>query len=58
LYWMGSEDHDLAELGHCVVNGKRLDWEGDRGTFAFGRLMVPDSVSMGWLAAFENAPYR
>lgn len=57
LYWMGSEDHDLAELGHCVVNGKRLDWEGDKGTFAFGRLMVPDSVSTDWFDAFENAPY-
>ncbi|MFM7912750.1 MAG: bacillithiol biosynthesis BshC, partial [Bacteroidota bacterium] len=35
-----------------------MDWEGDKGTFAFGRLMVPDSVSTDWLAAFENAPYR
>jgi len=58
LYWMGSEDHDLAELGHCIVNGNRLDWEGDKGTFAFGRLMVPDPVSIGWFDAFENAPYR
>lgn len=58
LYWMGSEDHDIAELGHCVVNGKRIEWEGERGSYAFGRLAIPESLPMAWLDSFENAPYR
>jgi len=41
VYWMGSEDHDLEELGVCEVNGRRLEWPGPRGPYAFGRLEVP-----------------
>ena len=42
LYWMGSEDHDLDELGYCEVQGQRLEWPGPRGPLAFGRLEIPD----------------
>ena len=41
IYWMGSEDHDLEELGVCEVKGRRLEWPGLRGPYAFGRLEVP-----------------
>ena len=42
VYWMGSEDHDLDELGFCEVGQQRLEWPGQRGPFAFGRLEVPE----------------
>lgn len=57
LYWMGSEDHDLAELGHCVINGNRVEWEGERGSNAFGRLVIPSSIQLDFFATLENAPY-
>ncbi len=57
LYWMGSEDHDLAELGHCVVDGNRIEWEGEKGNYAFGRLMVPPSMTGFKLESLENALY-
>ena len=47
VYWMGSEDHDLAELAHCYVGGLRLEWPGLQGPLvredrplAFGRVPV------------------
>lgn len=27
---IGSEDHDLDELNHCYVNGKRLTWDTEQ----------------------------
>lgn len=27
VYWMGSEDHDFAEVNHVNLFGKRLQWE-------------------------------
>ncbi len=29
LYWMGSEDHDFAEINHFNLFGKTLTWEND-----------------------------
>jgi bacillithiol biosynthesis cysteine-adding enzyme BshC len=29
VYWMGSEDHDIEEMNHTVVFGKKLTWEND-----------------------------
>jgi len=37
IFWLGSEDHDLDELNHAYVNGKRIDWK-DAGHGAVGRL--------------------
>lgn len=31
VFWMGSEDHDMDELNHAYVKGKKLQWEGGSG---------------------------
>jgi bacillithiol biosynthesis cysteine-adding enzyme BshC len=30
IFWMGSEDHDLDEINHFQVFGKRLEWETEQ----------------------------
>ena len=37
VYWMGSEDHDFAEINHVNLFGKRLEWQQNEGG-ATGRL--------------------
>jgi len=37
VYWMASEDHDLAEINHFHVFGKRIQWEHQKDG-AVGRL--------------------
>ena len=37
VFWLGSEDHDIEELNHAYVNGKKVVWAG-AGTGAMGRL--------------------
>lgn len=37
VYWMASEDHDLAEVSFLHLFGKRFDWKTDR-TGAVGRM--------------------
>lgn len=37
VYWMGSEDHDFAEINHLHVYGKTITWEKE-ATGAVGRL--------------------
>lgn len=27
VYWMASEDHDLEEINHTYINGKKYEWE-------------------------------
>ncbi len=39
VYYMGSEDADLEELGHINLNGKKLNWETNQ-TGAVGRMKV------------------
>ena len=39
VYYMGSEDADLEELGEVVVNGKKLVWE-TKQTGAVGRMHI------------------
>jgi bacillithiol biosynthesis cysteine-adding enzyme BshC len=39
VFWLGSEDHDVEELAHAVVNGKRIEW-ADAGSGACGRWNV------------------
>lgn len=37
VFWMGSEDADLDELGHCYLSGEKLVWN-TRQTGAVGRM--------------------
>lgn len=39
VYYMGSEDADLEELGHLFINGQKLEWQTDQ-TGAVGRMKV------------------
>lgn len=42
LYWVGDEDHDLEEIGHCYVLGKKLSWTpNQRG--ATGRMLIENA---------------
>jgi len=31
VYWMGSEDHDFAELNHIYLHNKKIEWTDDQG---------------------------
>jgi bacillithiol synthase len=53
VFWLGSEDHDIAELNHTYVNGKRIEWTNP-GTGAMGRLktnslqdLIPEMKALG-----------
>jgi bacillithiol biosynthesis cysteine-adding enzyme BshC len=41
VYYMGSEDADLAELNHFYVDGKKYEWQ-TKQTGAVGRMKVDD----------------
>ncbi len=41
VYYMGSEDADLAELNHFYVDGKKYEWQTEQ-TGAVGRMKVDD----------------
>lgn len=43
VYYMGSEDADLDELGHIYLDGKKLVWE-TKQTGAVGRMEVDDAL--------------
>ena len=36
VFWLGTEDHDVEELNHAFVNGKKIEWPKP-GTGASGR---------------------
>ena len=36
VFWLGTEDHDVEELAHAFVNGKKIEWPNP-GTGASGR---------------------
>jgi bacillithiol biosynthesis cysteine-adding enzyme BshC len=36
VFWMGSEDHDVDELNHTYINGKKVEWPAP-GTGAAGQ---------------------
>ena len=53
VFWLGSEDHDIAELNHTYISGKRIEWK-DAGTGAVGRLktaslqaLIPELQALG-----------
>jgi len=37
IYWMASEDHDIAEVNHANVYGKKIEWHTEQ-TGAVGRM--------------------
>jgi bacillithiol synthase len=43
VFYMGSEDADLEELGHIYLNGDKLDWK-TKQTGAVGRMKVDDAL--------------
>lgn len=51
VYYMGSEDADLDELGHLFIGGQKLVWNTDQ-TGAVGRMKV-DKALLGLLGRIE-----
>lgn len=43
VYYMGSEDADLAELNHISVKGKKYEWKTEQ-TGAVGRMLVDKNL--------------
>lgn len=43
VYYMGSEDADLDELGHIYINGQKYEWT-TKQTGAVGRMKVDDAL--------------
>lgn len=43
VYYMGSEDADLEELGHIFINGEKYEWKTDQ-TGAVGRMKVDKAL--------------
>lgn len=41
VYWMASEDHDIAEINHTYIYGKKVEWKTN-GQGAAGRLKCHD----------------
>jgi len=39
VYWVGDEDHDLDEVGHCHVLGKKISWNPHTAG-ATGRMLI------------------
>ncbi len=58
VYYMGSEDADLDELGHIFINGEKLEWQTDqRG--AIGRMNTKglDQITKRLEGEFGHLPY-
>jgi bacillithiol biosynthesis cysteine-adding enzyme BshC len=43
VFYMGSEDADLEELGHVYINGQKYEWKTNQGG-AVGRMKVDDGL--------------
>lgn len=62
VYYMGSEDADLDELGHIFLNGEKLEWE-TKQTGAVGRMLVDKQLTKliermsGQLTIFESGKH-
>lgn len=52
VYYMGSEDADLEELGHINLNGEKLEWKTNQ-TGAVGRMKV-DKALIGLIDAMAG----
>lgn len=59
VYYMGSEDADLEELGHVYIRGEKMVWDS-RQSGAFGRMKVDAALVQliesiaGQLLVYEN----
>lgn len=51
VFWMATEDHDIAEINHAYVKGKKLKWNTEQ-TGAAGRLST--SETKDWLNEFAQ----
>lgn len=40
IFWMATEDHDLPEVDHVVINGHRVHWASANAGGAVGRLLL------------------
>lgn len=45
VFWMASEDHDLAEIDHIYLYGKKLTWQHN-GTGAAGKLKINTLIEL------------
>lgn len=45
VFWLGSEDHDIEELNHIYLSGRRIEWK-DAGKGAIGRLKTESLLSL------------
>jgi len=52
VYYMGSEDADLEELGHIYINGEKYEWKTNQ-TGAIGRMKV-DKAFKKLMVEIEN----
>ena len=52
VYYMGSEDADLEELGHIFIHGKKYEWK-TKQTGAVGRMII-DEAFIELLNAIEG----
>ena len=43
VFYMGSEDADLEELNHVVIDGQKFEWQTNQ-TGAVGRMKIDDSL--------------
>ncbi|MBC7920172.1 MAG: bacillithiol biosynthesis cysteine-adding enzyme BshC [Ferruginibacter sp.] len=59
VYWMATEDHDLAEINHFYLFGKKYEWQTPQ-TGAVGRMTTQDLTPLlqelpEKVSLFENA---
>lgn len=54
VFWMATEDHDIEEINHFYLFGKKISWETEQ-TGAAGRLST-DSLSSLWESLQEKIP--
>ena len=59
VYWMATEDHDLAEINHFYLFGKKYEWQTSQ-TGAVGRMTTQDLAPLlqelpEKIGLFENA---
>ena len=51
VFWMATEDHDIAEINHAWVKGQKLDWKTEQAGAA-GRLSTSDTQD--WIKEFAQ----
>jgi bacillithiol biosynthesis cysteine-adding enzyme BshC len=54
VYWMVSEDHDLAEINHFYFKGKRIEWNQHQPGIPCGRLTTEGLAGIADTLLAEN----